>query len=169
MLSEVNLTANRDKRHCSWEDKDGRLQASTIYRTVISEGASQCSFYNFIWKSCAPPKVKFFGWLLVQDRIQTKVNLHRKHCIDSSRCDLCGAADESSAHLVVGCPFAAEFWDRIGVPLNDDDIDALWQVSPPPLLPKLHFNAFILLCCWRLWNTDMTLCFVLFLHVTNVS
>ena len=122
-----------------------------IYKSIIAVGGS-CDYYKFIWENRAPPKVKFFGWLLVQDRIQTRENLLKKNCIDSDLCELCGAQVESTAHLIAGCAFAVGFWHWIGVQIDEEDVAALWRVQPPSTIPAAHFNAFLLLCCWRLWK-----------------
>jgi hypothetical protein len=90
-----------------------QLSSSALYRVVVSTRAD-CEFYKFIWESCAPPKVKFFGWLLVQNRIQTKENLLKKHCIENDTCEVCNAAVENVAHLIAGCPFSSGFWHHIG-------------------------------------------------------
>ncbi|GJN35428.1 hypothetical protein PR202_gb24205 [Eleusine coracana subsp. coracana] len=122
-----------------------------VYKSVISEGGS-CEYYKFIWENRAPPKVKFFGWLLVQDRIQTRQNLLKKHCIDSESCELCSTQVESSVHLIARCAFAAGFWRWIGVQIGEEDVSALWRVHVPHSIPAAHSNAFLLLCCWRLWK-----------------
>jgi hypothetical protein len=82
----------------------------------------------------------------------TKENLLKKHCLDSDTCAICNSGVESSAHLIAGCSFSVGFWARIGVELDEDDVATLWQVRPPVHLPPAHFNAFLLLCCWRLWK-----------------
>jgi hypothetical protein len=71
---------------------------------------------------------------LVQNRIQTKENLLKKNCLDSDTCEVCNSATESAAHLIAGWSFSAGFWRKIGMELI------------------AHFNAFLLLCCWRLWK-----------------
>jgi hypothetical protein len=53
-----------------------KLNSSTVYQAVVTNG--QGCEYKFIWENHASPKVKFFGWLLVQNRIQTKENLLKK-------------------------------------------------------------------------------------------
>ncbi|TVT98766.1 hypothetical protein EJB05_55904, partial [Eragrostis curvula] len=147
MLATIQLTNDPDVWRCPWEDKAHRLSSSKIYKSVVSNGEG-CEYYKFIWENRAPSRVKFFGWLLVQNRIQTKENLLKKHCVDSDTCEICGAHIESSAHLIAGCTFSSGFWHRLGIALGEDDVSTLWQVQPPHGVPSLHFNAFILLCCW---------------------
>jgi hypothetical protein len=127
---------------------------------VITTGA-ECNYYKFIWENRAPFKVKFFGWPLVQNRIQMKENLLKKHCLDSDTCAICNSGVESSAHLIAGCSFSAGCWARIGVELDEDDMATLWQVRPSVHLPPTYFNAFLLLCCGVYGNTGMMLYSVL--------
>jgi hypothetical protein len=128
-----------------------KLNSSSVYQAVVTNG-QRCEYYKFILENRAPPKVKFFGWLLVQNRIQTKDNLLKKHCVENGICELCLSAVESSVHLISGCPFDVGFWARLGISLTEEDASHLWCVRSPGHLPAAHFNIFLLLCCWRLWK-----------------
>ena len=48
-----------------------------IYKTSV-RGDQKLPSFDFIWRNFAPPREKFFAWLLVQDRIQCKANLEKK-------------------------------------------------------------------------------------------
>lgn len=54
------------------------LNSAKIYRTSTSDGRKLPAF-KFVWSSRAPPKVRFFGWLLLHDRLQCRSNLIKKH------------------------------------------------------------------------------------------
>lgn len=152
LLGDVVLTDDTDARRCPWEDAASKLSSSALYKTVTASEV-ECVYYKFIWENCAPPKVKFFGWLLVQNRIQTKENLLKKHCLDNDTCEVCvTGAVESAAHLIAGCPFSSGFWRHLDIVIAEDDVANLWSVQPPAQLPAAHFNTFLLLCCWRLWK-----------------
>jgi hypothetical protein len=49
---------------------------------------------------------------------------------------------ESTAHLIEGCSFPAGFWRQIGVELEEEEIDCLWDVQPLMHILTLHFNIF---------------------------
>jgi len=49
-----------------------------------------------------------------------RVNLLRKQIIDSAVCEVCEQEDESADHVIVGCPFAKEFWAKLGIDLPMD-------------------------------------------------
>jgi hypothetical protein len=148
LMADVTLVDAADVHRCPWEDAAGKLSSSAMYNIVVSTGAV-CEYYKFVWENCAPPKVKFFGWLLIQDRIQTKKNLLKKHCLDNDTCEVCGPGVESIAHLIVGCAFSAGFWHHLNIDLSEDEVANLWTIQPPAHLLAAHYNAFLLLCCWR--------------------
>lgn len=68
LLHEVTLEATPDDRICVFAKHDGKLPAGMIYRASI-RGEQKLPSFDFVWRNFAPPRVKFFAWLLVQDRI----------------------------------------------------------------------------------------------------
>jgi hypothetical protein len=64
LLSDVVLTNNTDIPKCPWEDAASKLNLAALYK-IVTASEVECVYYKFIWENCAPPKVKFFGWLLV--------------------------------------------------------------------------------------------------------
>jgi hypothetical protein len=58
--------------------------------------------------SYAPSKAKFFCWLLVQNKIQSRVALHKKNALSAANagCAICPAPSEDASHIVLNCPFA---------------------------------------------------------------
>ena len=72
--------------------------------------------FQWIWKSPCLPKHKFFFWLLIQDILNTRDLLDRKHFyVESKSCVLCdGDIREDMIHLFFRCPFSSAFWDKLG-------------------------------------------------------
>lgn len=100
-----------------------------IYKLAITTG-NKCEYYQFVWKNHAPPKVKFFAWLLLQERIQCKTNLKRKNVLDSDTCDLCGLAPETPDHIISQCEFTRRFWLHLGWdPASIPPVSKLWEVQ----------------------------------------
>jgi hypothetical protein len=56
-----------------------RLKPKAMAWTVVRSTGLPCDrempSYKLVWWSPAPPKVKFFRWLLLQDRLQCRANL----------------------------------------------------------------------------------------------
>jgi hypothetical protein len=85
---------------------------------AVAATPGECPFARFVWSNRAPPRVQFFAWLLVQDRIQSRQNLHRKTNVQQqdAACALCGHPEESADHIIFACPTAAALWHHVGVP-----------------------------------------------------
>ena len=97
--------------------------------------------------------MQFFGWLLVQDRIQCRTNLLTKNIVEDATCELCHLEDEDSNHIVFSCPIARSFWSAIGVQLSPDaSVQTLWDTRWSADTPQEHRACLALLCCWNLWK-----------------
>ena len=72
--------------------------------------------------------------------------------MQSASCDLCHLTEETVAHLCFLCPFAVDFWLKIGIVPNISDTRELHSLQPSGSLPDKHFSTFFLLCLWGLWN-----------------
>ena len=87
------------------------LDAGPIYATLMSlRDNAPCPFYKFVWVNHAPPWVRFFTWLLVQNIMQCKTNLLAKHIVEDSVCEVWRDGAESPDHLILHCPIASQFW-----------------------------------------------------------
>lgn len=65
---------------------------------------------NKIRKLNIPHKVKFFGWLLVRNKLTTNTKLHKFNNNNSALCPLCNNAEENIGHRIQDCFFAQELW-----------------------------------------------------------
>jgi hypothetical protein len=72
--------------------RTGDLSVAKLYAKCMS-GAMPAPFAGFVWQSFSPSHVKFFMWLLVQSRIQSRASLLAKHIIrmDEASCPICSA------------------------------------------------------------------------------
>ena len=100
----------------------------------------------------SPPRVKFFMWLLVQDRVQTRSNLLKKNIISDATCELCHAVVETAEHLIFHCPIADYLWRSVGMVHPPSHIQQLPELRRPENVPARHFPVFIALCCWNIWK-----------------
>jgi hypothetical protein len=70
--------------------------------------------YGWLWKSKCIPKMKFFCWLLLSDRLNTRNMLRRRNiCLNTGfSCMLChNPPEETVEHLIFHCSFAKQCWD----------------------------------------------------------
>ena len=119
------------------------IQYSSKSAYAIQFAGSYCTFNSTaIWKAKTEGKHRFFGWLFLQQKIQTADNLTLKGIPCDPQCCLCDQAPESAAHLCLQCPFAQEVWflvhvwteGLIAMPSSDAHVEdwwdeALWQKS----------------------------------------
>lgn len=146
LLIDVELSERPDERRCCFETPDHRLWSGLIYKASM-RGDQTCPSFDFVWRSFAPPRIKFFGWVLTKDRIQCKTALRRKKILQETTYDICGGADETADHIISGCPFAKAFWRSLIAPVTE-----LWKTSPPPHVPPSAVSPLVLLYCWELWK-----------------
>lgn len=155
LLSTVQLSHNVDERTLPLCGKaGGKLSTSALYK-LCSFGGVLDERHDFVWNSYAPSKVKFFGWLAVKDRIQSRNNLLRKKILtaDESSCPICSAALETGSHILFGCSFARQFWSSIGSQPEEHRLifDAA-TCSLPSSAPPGSASTLRLLCPWHLWK-----------------
>jgi hypothetical protein len=153
VLSSLQLTEAPDRRDSPLMDKEGKLHTSALYALLRSTPDSQTDGQRVAWQNHAPPRVKFFAWLLTRKRIQCRSNLQRRKVLEDATCEVCGRGDENANHIIFNCPFAASFWSGIGFVIPADaDVSCLDKLSRPAQVPPEHFSTLILLCCCQLWK-----------------
>jgi hypothetical protein len=72
--------------------------------------------FKAIWKCYAPSKVSGFVWLLLHDRVPTRMNLFKRKIITDhvqTCCVFCGEETETAAHLFLYCKLISHVWVRV--------------------------------------------------------
>jgi len=160
LLDDVLLSEEDDRRTSPLSGPENVLRAGPIYKMLMkTTGAPLCAFSTFVWQNRAPPRIQFFAWLLVQEKIQCKTNLLLKNIVDDARCELCNQGDETCDHIIFTCPAAADVWSALGVNTGGCSVARLWTVPCPATLPAKHSSVYILLVCWQLWKQRNNLVF----------
>jgi hypothetical protein len=142
-----------DQRNSPFADTSGKLFTSALYAVLKSRGAKAGSANSAFWRTCAPPRVQFFGWLLVHGWVQCETSLLQRKVVQDSTCELCNREPETASHLIFHCAFAASFWQTLGFQLLATlGVQDIPQLPRPDTIPATHFDTFVLLCCWQLWK-----------------
>ncbi|GJN23099.1 hypothetical protein PR202_gb10717 [Eleusine coracana subsp. coracana] len=149
-LSQIVLTTDPDTRHGPLIDANNKLKTTSIYKLLVTN--TPCPYVDFVWRNSTPPKVQFFIWLLSQDRIKSRANLHTKKIVEDTTCELCGQHAEDSDHLIFRCATASALWAGLGIDTQNAYVDRLWELQRPSTIPAQHFEFFIHLCCWQVWK-----------------
>ena len=110
----IDATTHSDDWYFIW----GSIYSSSkfyhmCYRIIIPHQA-----FLWIWKAKSTPKLKFFCWLLLSDRLNTRNMLRRRHYNigNDFSCMLCSPApEETLEHLFFRCPFSENCWDLLGI------------------------------------------------------
>jgi hypothetical protein len=72
--------------------------------------------FRVMWKAKCTPRIKFFIWLILVDRLNTKSMLQRRHLNvqDNTLCIMCDLREEETTeHLFFQCPFARNCWNKL--------------------------------------------------------
>jgi hypothetical protein len=153
LLQQQQASNHKDRRQSMLCKGNGDLDTSMIYVTLKSASSSEDPWANFVWKNKAPPRVKFFTWLLSKGRIQCKTNLIKKRIVDNNICDICQQVEETPEHIIFGCSAVRQFWEAIQIRTQQDwSIQKLQEIVRPTHLPHKHFGMFLILCCWHIWK-----------------
>ena len=114
-----------------------------------------------MWSAGNLGKHKFFFWLLLKNRLNTRNLLRRKNMyLDDYNCAICNSnVEETCMHLFFECPFSLSCWNHI---------DIHWDLSLPPLDMLIEarttfgspiFREILITACWTIWNSRNGLIF----------
>lgn len=103
-------------REASWVSdlaNGGRYMVSSL-RQTIDNSISITPLGPFLWTKVVPLKVSCFAWRVKLDWILSAVNIHRRgiNSVDKN-CSYCGAMEETTNHLLCGCPAVRSILDRV--------------------------------------------------------
>ena len=108
-----------------WKHKnDGVYSAASAYRAQFL-GLVISPLDRMIWKNWAPPKVKFFAWLALQDRIWTADRLAKRGWPNSGLCTVCRREQERSEQFFFQCRYTLRVWEMVRAWLQLIDLDTL--------------------------------------------
>jgi hypothetical protein len=100
----------------------GYVQSTSLRSSTLRVEHIQAPISPWIWKSKCTPKIKYFFWLLANDRLNTKDMLIRKsfNLNDHGLCKICDNGSlETRNHLY--CSFSRQCWQLI----NTSRVDSL--------------------------------------------
>lgn len=148
LLDEVSLAETLDERICAFEKEDHKLSIALINMALV-KGEQKLPFFTFVWHNFAPPTVRFFAWLLLENRINCKVNLAKKRVVSDATCDICKRHDEDADHISV-ILLSNSRLESGGELKTSEQWKTYGALSPP--MEKKAASSFILLCCWEMWK-----------------
>lgn len=146
-----------------WRFESGGMSSTSFAYRLFFAANTDFGCASAIWKSKAPPRLKFFMWLTVHGRCLTADNLERRGWPNQGACVLCSHTQETCTHLFVHCNFAREVWTRFRawagasfpIPDGDDKSTEDWWLRARKAAPKQlrrDFDAVAILVHWRIWK-----------------
>jgi hypothetical protein len=111
----------------SWRlTSNGQYSAKSAYEVQFL-GLIKSPMYDTVWKAWAPPKTKFFAWLVTQNRVWTADRLAKRGWPNCGLCPLCKQCVESVNHLFIHCRFTKRLWALVVSWLGISGVDtSLW-------------------------------------------
>lgn len=139
----------------SWFYKWGSASFSTSKPYKALAGSQEASpLFKWLWAAGNLGKHKFFFWLLLIDRLNTRNMLRRKNRhLDDYNCVFCNSEEETCFHLFFTCPFSVHCWNLININ---------WDTSLNPLdmfcnarntFNNPIFREIVITVCWIIWTT----------------
>jgi hypothetical protein len=106
------LDDNREDQITWTLESSGEYSAKSAYNIQFA-GQIITDFGNLIWSAWAPPKCKFFLWLLIQDKLWTAARLQLRGWTNNYFCALCERNLETAMHLFSECPYSITVWTLV--------------------------------------------------------
>lgn len=139
----------------SWKYTWGSANFSTSKAYKVITGSQQASpLFKWLWATGNLGKHKFFFWLLLIDRLNTRNMLRRKNRhLDDYNCVFCNSEEETCFHLFFTCPFGIQCWNSININWDTslNPLDMFYQVRITFNNPI--FREIIITACWIIWTT----------------
>lgn len=162
ILNGVELNENIPDKFIWRLSSSGNYTAKSAYDALF-QGAVLFDPYERIWKSWAPPKCKFFMWLVAHNRCWTADRLAKRGLPYPDQCLLCDQQEENIQHLLVGCVFSRDFWfsllshfglASLALQPTDQSFDEWWRKIDSTVTGDLRkgLNSLVILGAWSIWR-----------------
>ena len=128
-LQSLNLQNTHDHWKYTWGSYS--FTSSKAYEHLIGHRTLPPAF-SWPWRSSCQNKRKFFFWLILQEQLNTRGLLRRKHThLPRYSCVFCSLnAEEDLLHMLFHCPFSSACWNSIQLQIpSSNDIMVIVEVS----------------------------------------
>lgn len=129
------------------------------YKSVFSNLPASPIYKKMCHSKCTP-RMKFFMWLVVVDRLNNtgSMLLRRTYNVQpNANCVMCFLSFWTQKRILItsslfGCPFAMTCWQKLGIQWNgllniyDKVLEAERQSSHP------FFMEIVMIALWEIWN-----------------
>lgn len=115
-LNNINIILEDKEGKPKWGSKeDGQVLVKEAIGLMggNNENSQGSQIWRKIWKSKLIPKVAFFIWLVVKNKVLTMNTLMRRGFVMANRCNLCFQKEEDINHILIHCDYTMQIWDRL--------------------------------------------------------
>jgi mannosylglycoprotein endo-beta-mannosidase len=163
LLQRIQLVEHIDDSIIWNTTSNGEYSSTAAYNAQFF-GAMTTNMNKIVWKVWAPPKIKFFAWLALQNRIWTADRLERRGRTNCGLCPLCKQTQETAAHLFSHCRYSKRLWGLvkcwIGIPSIcthewTDDLTLLdwWaKMLKDAMANRKAMASLTMLVTWTIWK-----------------
>jgi hypothetical protein len=160
-IDHTLLTDEPDRLQWQWTT-NGTYAAKSCYLATF-HGSTTSRSWKLLWKSWAPPRVRFFHWLADLDRCWTAERLARRGLPHHTACHLYDQGPETMQHLLVECAFSRQIWHetiawlRIPCSVPTATTTSLldwWHEAKQDIPKQMHkgLSTAALLVPWMIWK-----------------
>jgi len=160
LLRHIQLSDTPDT-FCWRLSGDGTYSAASAYGAMFI-GSSMPVGAKEIWKTAAPPRVRFFFWLVLHRRCWTAERRFRHGLQSSATCVMCDQLPETIDHILLGCCFSKQVWHlclnrfclQQFVTVNEEHVMSWWIQNRKgvPKVLRRGFDSLFFLVGWTLWK-----------------
>ncbi|XP_021985127.1 uncharacterized protein LOC110881059 [Helianthus annuus] len=116
LLQQIkDIQVKKDEDRWAWKsDSYGTFSVTTIRNHLNRIDANYDADEWKFWNRWAPPKVNYFIWRTVLEKISVKRELARRGIpLSSSLCSRCGLQEETVNHFICECTRSQRIWENI--------------------------------------------------------
>lgn len=168
LAPQVSYTFSNQQDELRWNlTNSGSYSSKSIY-TVLRDGGKTAWHGRSIWAASAPPSVRVFGVLMLQNKILTREVLQSRNIHCQPSCPMCNSGNlETAVHLLFTCSYAKSVWryvqavsgkhlitNRRDMALSLEEIWLFsWQETcSQRRMGKKEWQSRVLCVCWWVWR-----------------
>lgn len=115
-LADVNLSEEHDAIRWRWTP-NGKYTVHSAY-DIQFMGATVYFPATEIWRAISEPKCRFFGWLVLHNKVLTADNMIKRNWPCNQTCTLCYCQQETAPHILMKCYYTEATWDLVAARLQ---------------------------------------------------
>ncbi|XP_050221220.1 uncharacterized protein LOC126671491 [Mercurialis annua] len=112
--SAAAVICSRRQDRFIWQGNNAGYTPKTFISAYVRFKQHNTWNFSFIRSVCVPPRVRFFAWLLMHNRVSSTTFLFRRGIIniESLNCSFCSRIEDTN-HIFIHCEFAWNYWNTI--------------------------------------------------------